>query len=48
LIEVLEEADTLPENEWHDVQLHLMDKPTREALPGDVGTAPDCHVAVGG
>jgi hypothetical protein len=48
LIEAFEEADTVSEDEWHDVQLYLIDKPTGEALPGDVGAAPDCHVAVGG
>ena len=48
LIEAFEEADTISDDEWHDVQLQLIDKPTREALPGNVRPAPDRHIAVGG
>ena len=48
LIEAAEKADALSEDEWDDVQLHLIDKSSHQALSGNVSTATDCGVAVTG
>ena len=48
LIKAFEEADAVTDDQWDDMQLQLIDKSSRQALPGNGGAAPNCRVAFAG
>ena len=46
MIETVEQPHATSDQKWHDVQLQLIDKSSRQGLPCDVGAASDGCVAI--
>ncbi len=46
MIKTVEEPDSISNQDRHNVQLQLIDQPSRQGLSCDVGTASDGRVAI--
>jgi hypothetical protein len=46
MIKTVEEPDSVSNQDRHNVQLQLIDQPSRQGLSCDVGTASDGRVAI--